>query len=587
MSSEAPFTSPHAHEIRRVRSLLEDIARGLRRQADLLRVRGIAPPPTLLDDLAAAEGSLTTLAGVLDKQATEIAQLRALIKTYALINSSLDADTVLTRSMDEIITLTGAERGFILMQTPDGALQVRIARGLDPNARGEEISRTIVQQVLSSGQPLLTDNAVSDPRLFQSETMARYGLRSVLCVPLRSREEIGGVIYVDNRVREGIFTDRERTLLMAFSNQISAAIENALLFQQVQETLQEILRVSALMESVFASIDSGVITADSENRVITLNRAAGRIIGVAPSEAAGWPLEDLLRVPGLTGHLLAAREKGRRAAFESEAETLGGRRLVLNIRLSPLRGGEFHHENGGAEIHGTALVIDDLTAQRDREETLELMQRYLPPGLVENITQIADLAMGGERREITCVFISTCQFHLFPPGLRPPELMETLNAYLDTATACIHAAQGIIDKYMGNEIMVLFNTQLNPIPDHALQAVLMTRMLCAAYRSLYDRLGITPERDHFTVGIHTGVATLGNVGSHNRRNFTAIGDSINLTKRIQESAALGEILISGETYAQLTPYLDTLNGLRFEEREPIIARGRQTETRLFEVVRLP
>lgn len=231
------------------------------------------------------------------------------------------------------------------------------------------------------------------------------------------------------------------------------------------------------------------------------------------------------------------------------------------------------------------MVLDDLTAQRERDEILELMTRYLPPGMVDNIQTIADLAMGGERREMTCVFMYACQYSAFPPNLRPTQMMETLNVYLEVATACIHRAQGIIDKYMGNEIMVLFNTQLNPEPYHALRAVEMALDIRDAYIELYSRLGINPDPHLYCVGIHTGVATLGNVGSVNRRSFTAIGDSINLSKRIQEHGQQGQIIISEDTLRHIQATAGAVSHIRFEECEPLQARGRQQLTRIYEVFR--
>jgi adenylate cyclase len=231
------------------------------------------------------------------------------------------------------------------------------------------------------------------------------------------------------------------------------------------------------------------------------------------------------------------------------------------------------------------MVLDDLTRQRERDEILELMTRYLPPGMVDNIQTIADLAMGGERREVTCVFMYACQYSAFPADLRPTQMMETLNVYLEVATASIHRAQGIIDKYMGNEIMVLFNTQLNPEPNHALRAVEMALDMRDAYKALYFRLGINPDPHLYCLGIHTGVATLGNVGSVNRRSFTAIGDSINLSKRIQEHGVAGQIIISEDTLRHIQANAGATPHIRFEEREPLQARGRQQLTRIYEVFR--
>lgn len=427
---------------------------------------------------------------------------------------------------------------------------------------------------------MLTDNASMDERLQQIETVAKFALRSIMCVPLIYREHVNGVIYVDNRYREGVFTERELNLLTAFANQASVAIDNALLFAQVQATLREITRVKELMENVFASIGSGVITANAEDYVTTFNNAASSILALPPEQAIGQRLHDVM--PKIRDDfdtlLRTVREGNQSIGLEAQPDVPERGRIVMNLKLSPLK-------NAEQETQGVAMVLDDLTAQRERDEILELMTRYLPPGMVDNIQTIADLAMGGERREMTCVFMYACQYSAFPPNLRPTQMMETLNVYLEVATACIHRAQGIIDKYMGNEIMVLFNTQLNPEPYHALRAVEMALDIRDAYIELYSRLGINPDPHLYCVGIHTGVATLGNVGSVNRRSFTAIGDSINLSKRIQEHGQQGQIIISEDTLRHIQATAGAVSHIRFEECEPLQARGRQQLTRIYEVFR--
>jgi class 3 adenylate cyclase len=211
------------------------------------------------------------------------------------------------------------------------------------------------------------------------------------------------------------------------------------------------------------------------------------------------------------------------------------------------------------------------------------MTRYLPPGMVEHIDKIADLGLGGERRVITCAFITTCSFSRFPPGLRPAETMAMLNIYLDTATTCVHKARGVIDKYMGSDMMVLFNTQLNPESAHSQAAVEMALDMRAAFEALYRRIGADPAAHHYAIGIHTGVATLGNVGSLRRRSFTALGDTINLARRVQESAGPGQILLTGDAAEFLHTGPDS--ALRLEARPALQARGRQQATPIFEVIR--
>lgn len=569
-------------EFEKLRAQIGEVANSLRKQQDILRLRDILMPPGLLDTFSTIDAALKQLSAALLGEETEISQLRALAKTSALMNSSLDVNTVLTRAMDEIIDLTRAERGFILLKNEaNNQLEFRIARGVDQNTTAiSEVSRTILIDVFQSGQAILTNNAAQDERLQSSETIARFMLRSVMCVPLIYRDYVSGVIYVDNRYREGVFTERELNLLVAFANQASVAIENALLFSQVQESLREITRVKELIENVFTSIGSGVITTSAEDNVTTLNAAASKMLALPSEGVIGQPISTALpRIRDDFDMLLhTVREGNQSIAIEAQPTVSGRGQIALNLKLSPLK-------NASQETQGVAMVLDDLTEQREREEMLGLMTRYLPPGMVDNIHTIADLDLGGERREVTCVFMYACQYSAFPVELQPHQIMEMLNVYLEVATAHIHRARGVIDKYMGNEIMALFNTQLNPERDHALHAVEMALKMREAYEQLYERLGITPDPHLYCFGIHTGVATLGNVGSLSRRSFTAIGDTINLTKRIQESSNAGQIIISEETLNHIRASNVSASDIRFDEREPLQARGRQQVTRIYEVFR--
>jgi PAS domain S-box-containing protein len=551
----------------------------LHRQADLLRLRAIAPPAELFAALGAAAGTLRQLAeSVTDAQA-ELEQLRSLSVTSALINSSLDADTVLAQALDQLLKLTGAERGFIVLGGADGdTLDFRIARGLNTaDLERADVSRTLLRQVLASGHAVLTDNAAADPRLAGSDTVAKFALRSVMCVPLLFKGVVEGAIYVDNRLKTGLFTKRDLALLAAFANQAAIALHNATLYTRVQETMGEINRARALIEHVFASIGSGIITADSRDRILALNAAAAAILRCAESGVVGQPLTRVLPLEhDQLKQIHSLREDGRSASFEAQPDIAGRGRIMLSIRVSPL-------QSADGRAQGTTLVLDDRTEHEEREETLRLMTRYLPPGMVEHIDQIADLGLGGERRVITCAFITTCSFSRFPPGLRPAETMAMLNIYLDTATACVHRARGVIDKYMGSDMMVLFNTQLNPEPAHARAALAMALDMRAAFEALYRRMGADPTAHHYAIGIHTGVATLGNVGSLRRRSFTALGDTINLARRVQESAGPGQILLTGEAAEHLQSSAG--GSLQLEARPALQARGRQQATPIFEVVR--
>ncbi len=573
--------APCFEEITQIRELTARVAGGLHRQQSLLKVRSQTLPTEALDQIALIDEELTTLDKYLRSDETELEQLRALAETSALINSSLDPHAILAQAMDEIINLTGAERGYILLKNQTEELEFRICREPEAEANnGEDVSRTVLHEVVNSGKPLLTDNASSDPRMIGSETVAKFTLRSIMCVPLNYKDTIIGAIYVDNRFREAVFTERELALLIAFANQTAIAVENATLFARVQTALHEITRVKDLMENVFASIASGVITSGSEDRVMTFNRAASQILATPPETAMNRPLHDLLpRIADFDLQVRAVREQNQPSVFEAHTVIPERGSAVLNLKLSPLK-------NAAQETQGVAVVLDDLTQQREREESLELMTRYLPPGMVDNIQQIAGLALGGERREMTCMFVYVCPYTIFGDDIRPQHLMELLNVYLEVATDVIHKARGVIDKYMGNEIMVLFNSQLNPDANHGQCAVAAALDLRDAFIDLYARLGIHPDPHLYRIGIHTGVATLGNVGSTNRRSFTAIGDTINLSKRLQENATDGQIIISEDTLWHIIQQnREVEQEIRFEERDPIQVKGRTQLTRIYEVFR--
>lgn len=574
---------PVAARLAQLSQVVQDVTDALHAQHSLLRQRALGLPPDLLGGLAQVTADLRAVSAFLSAAAVELEQLRALAHTTALINSSLDIHQVLNEVMDTVIALTGAERGYIVLrdeQTSD--LEFRIARNLDRETleRSEFIvSRTVVGQVAETGRPVLTTNALSDPAFSTQESVVIHALRSILCVPLVLRDRLTGVVYVDNRVKDGVFGEKELSLLSAFANQAAIAIENARLFARVQAALSEVTAMTELMDNVFASIASGVLTTDTATVVTTCNHAAERILTVASQGVVGRALAQAL--PPIYEHLadsLADVITSGAQDWIEIAPVLPERGEVsLTFKLSPLVNQQ--------AIEGAAIVVDDLTEIRRREATLEAVRRYLPPAVLDNIQSLDGLGLGGERRETTILFVESRPLSSFPEALRAQELMERLNLYLTVGAEAIHARNGVIDKFMGSEIMGLFNTQLNPAPDHAWQAVLAALKIADDFLALALTLGEEPV-PRFRIGVHTGVATVGNVGSPSRRDFTALGDTVNLAKRLQEHAAPGQIIISEDCYQACADQLaDPANGLLVIARGSAQVRGRSRATAIYEIQR--
>ncbi len=549
------FVSPGIMAVEKVKAMIHELDALLRAQRAILQQRGMSLPPGTLQDVATAGQDLDRLAAHLRAQQVELTRLRALADTSALINSALSLDEVLNRVMDTVIRLTDAERGYIVLRDAQtNAMTVRVARNLDQETIERSsftVSRSVVNSVAQTGTPVVTTNAQSDPRFAEQESVVSYSLRSILCVPLKIKETVIGVVYADNRVRSGLFGESELTLLTAFADQAAVAIENARLFDDVRATLEEVTENKELLESVFASLASAVITTDRDGKILIWNQAAERIFGMERQTVLGVPFAVVLPCLGADFYAALERALDNGASYAAELEPVLPERgkAVLAVRLSPLR-------TQDRAISGVTVLVDDLTEVRRREATLAEVRRYLPPAMVENIRAIDTLELGGEEREISIVFADVRGFTGFSEQLEPEELMTIINRYLEVASDAIHLYEGIIDKYMGDAVVGLYNTQLNPQEDdHALRAIRAAMSMIYDVRALHELMPPN-ARLWYGIGIDTGLAVLGNVGSEERKEFTALGQPVVHAKQLQEAAERGEIIISEATYQRVRDRID-------------------------------
>lgn len=566
-------------ELQDLQTVIGQVTQSLQQYKDMLKQRGMSIPPQVNSLLVALQADPNQLEGFIVTEQTELGQLRALAQMSASLTTSLDADVVLNEAMDIVIALTGAERGYlILIDEENNTIEYRIQRDATatPNTK-PQVSKSILQHVIESREPLLTDNAFNDERLANQQSVASFSLRSVLCVPLMYKEQLIGLVYVDNRLHAGIFTERELNMLRAFANTVAVAIANATLYAELQGLLYEILQVQEVMNNIFDSIGSGVIATDESDTVTTFNRSAEEILALHVQDIVGHPLREVLPKVShdLTLPLAQVRTEKRSVAIDAEL-TVGTARKAISLKFNPLRDSQDN-------MQGVAIVLDDHTEQRERDNQLKTIKTYLPPEMVDNIATISSLALGGESREVTCVFAEVRSLSTLH-DVHPREIMDILNEYFGLATACINDTQGVVDKYMGTEIMALYNTQLNPQQNHAWLALEAALMMRDVFIGLYQRKGIQPNPHFYRIGIHTGIATLGNVGSLNRRDFTAIGDTINLAKRLEENAKSGQIILSDtcKQAIELASPNGVAVGYRFVELPPVQAKGRQQQTRVYE-----
>ncbi len=496
------------------------------------------------------EISLNELQTELVAQEKEHEQLAALYNVSQAVNSTLDLGNCLNLVMDMIISVTGAERGFLmLIDEQTGELTFRVARNMDQETiegSSFEISRSIVNRVAEERKPIVTTNAQADPRFSAQASVVSYSLRSILCVPLIVKDKITGVIYADNRIKAGLFSDRDRDLLAAFANQAAVAIENARLFESVKRNLEEISNMKNLMDNVFASIASGVITTDIADQITLFNRAAESILGIAEELCIGRSYSDVLpdlRRTSLPALIEEVKAKERKyIAYEIEPYLPQRGTVNLSMNLSPLK-------DAKEETLGVAIVVDDLTEKKKLEALRDMFRRYVSPTVIEELLSDPDkLKLGGQRQEISILFADIREFTSFSEKLPPEELVGNLNRYLSLAAQAVLEHEGTLDKFMGDAVMALFNAPL-PQEDHALRAVKAALKMQQAIAE-YHKSGGGPQLS-YGVGINLGEAVVGNIGTAEQMNYTAIGHSVNLAKRLQESAGGGQILLSNSAYQRV------------------------------------
>lgn len=508
------------------------------------------------------------------------------------LNTSLDLDDVLGRVMALLIEVVRAERGAILLwNAAEDALRFTTGRDAAGHSVAEEqlaLSQGIVGQVWTTRTPLLTTDAQADERLRMNYSVVNYGIRSVMCAPLLTRGRGVGVVYVDSRHETRLFDQSSLDLLAAFCNQAAIAIENARLVSDLRANIRELDTVRAFMENVFASIASGVITTDTGGRVTTLNLAAERMLNRLPETIIGGSLVDALA--GAVGQADDALDDALRRAVSERAATLGyelareldGRgEVALRLNVTPLRDGEAQ-DGANSEPPGVALTLEDLTelrrSQRQAREIQQIFGRYVHPAVVRQLLADPSAAhLGGETREISVVFADIRNFSQIAAQLAPDAVVSMLNHYLDMLTRAIWDEEGTLTMYIGDALMAIFNAPL-PQPDHAIRAVRAAWAMRQALEEADAQTGQPHTRAQYGIGVHTGLALVGNIGAPGRmQNYTAIGDTVNIASRLQASASANQILVSAETCA-------TCGGLALTHPlEPIAVKGRSTPLAVFQL----
>ncbi len=552
------------------------LSRQVGRVGTSLKTTTTGVPRSITDELSRLEGHLYKMSRRAATFEEEHNNMVALTNISQMVNSSLEVDEVLRIAMDTVVKMINAERGFLMLRDGENAMRIRTARNWEQesiNSKESATSRTIINRVIESGEGILTTDAQEDPRFGAQESIIAHNMRSILCVPLKVKNELIGVIYADNRVRSGIFTEASRNVLATFGNQVAIAIENARLFTSLRHTLAEVTELKNLMDNIFASIASGVITADVQDQITLCNRAAEEIIGQETPEIIGRQLDKI--IPSIANDILpylaSMRETDEAITDLEISHTLPERGKVdWRLTLSPLK-------DADQKTQGVAIVLDDLTERKALEAQRRLFERMVSPAVIQQIDPDS-LRMDGKRSDITILFADIRGFTSFSEKQSPEKLVSVLNRYLAAAAEAVLDEEGTVDKFLGDAVMAWYNAPV-PQSDHTLRAVRTALAIRSAIEKLY--LELPPEAQlGFGVGIHYGEAVLGLIGTEKKLEYTAIGDSVNTAKRIQENSRKNQVLISEAAYLRVKKhiYVDKLDALQ--------VKGKSHPIKVYEVLGL-
>ena len=288
------------------------------------------------------------------------------------------------------------------------------------------------------------------------------------------------------------------------------------------------------------------------------------ILAVVLPRSGSWYAKDIVKGVVVTVGLFVAYLVATFLAFD--------RGYILNV-LYPLL--------TLPVVYVSSVLYVTVMEQSDKRFIKELFGRYISPQIAREIVSQADsgeLHLGGEEREITVFFADIRNFTSLSEQMSPEDLVKTLNVYLTIMVDAVVENGGLVNKFIGDNVMAIWNAPQSQ-PGHAMLAVKAAweaqQKVAELDNSESDSSSLPVLR--WGIGINTGNALAGNVGSAKRAEYTVIGDTVNLAARICGGAPGGDVWISDQTYDQVKEYLDV------EEMERQNFKGKSTSTQVYRV----
>lgn len=269
--------------------------------------------------------------------------------------------------------------------------------------------------------------------------------------------------------------------------------------------------------------------------------------------------------------------------FTSRYITNPIQRIVKN--LEEIRAINFGKIEDVCKIHSPIIEIDNLSAATElMHNSLQSFQRYVPIELIRQLVELnKPLIPGGDRAEITILFTDIANFTTIAESSSEDELVSNLSEYLSQITHIIKKHGGIVDKFIGDAVMAIWGAPV-PDPAHTRHACLAIHECSLAIHDLNTRWATEGKPAYYTrFGLHRGVAFVGNLGTEERMNYTALGDVVNIAARLEalNKTYASQILVSQEVV------MAAGNGFEFIKKGEVTVKGKTKEVTVYEMKVMP
>jgi adenylate cyclase len=483
------------------------------------------------------------------------------------VTSEINLKVLLQKVMKEATRMLKAERSTLFLNDiKTNQLWSEVGEGLHTSQIRLPNHVGIAGAVFTTGKTINIPYAYADMRFnpkFDKET--GFFTRSILCVPVVNKVgEVIGVTQVLNK-QGGPFTSEDESRLKAFTSQISIGLENAKLFNDVQN-------MKNYNESMLESMSNGVITINEEGKIITCNSAGLEIMQVSLSQIIGQKTEEFFS--GANEWIL---EKIKRVEEIRESEIFIDAEMVfaeetssINLTILPLISAE-------QEVLGTMIMMEDISSEKRMKST---MSRYMDPGIADQLLKGGDDFLGGASIKATVLFSDIRGFTTLTEELGAQGTVALLNEYFTLMVECITREGGMLDKFIGDAIMAAFGIPVahDDDEDRALRAAI--GMIKEMFAWNKERISGGQKPIDMGLGLNTDTVVSGNIGSPKRMDYTIIGDGVNLAARLESACKQysARIIISVNTF-------DKLKGTyRIRYIDDVVVKGKTEPVGIYEVL---